>query len=180
MTESKASAPTKRRNDPRITPESVHEFTARLFDEDLHSKRVLSLSMAAVGVIHATSVALHAIGRGMAGVMGLDPKHAAKQVDRLVGNSGVVMSRLFKPWVRFLVGPRERIVVAMDWTEFDADSQSTICLYLITRHGRATPLVWKTVSRKTLAKNRNRYEDEAIELLHGGGRRHDPRRPGLR
>lgn len=166
MTKSQASSPVKRRRDPRITPESVHEFTARLFGEDLHSKRVLSLAMAAVGVIHATSVALHAIGRGLAGAMGLDPKHAAKQVDRLVGNSGVVMARLFKPWVRFLVGPRERIVVAMDWTEFDADSQSTICLYLITRHGRATPLVWKTVSRKTLANNRNRYEDEAIELLH--------------
>ena len=166
MKKSETRSPVKLSRDPRISPESVHEFTARLFGEDLHAKRVLSLAMAAVGVIHATNVALHAVGRGMAHALGLDPKHAAKQVDRLVGNTEVVMARLFKPWVRFLVGPRERIVVAMDWTEFDADSQSTICLYLITRHGRATPLVWKTVSRKTLASNRNRYEDEAIELLH--------------
>jgi len=151
---------------PRITPKSVHEFTAQLFGGELHAKRVLSLAMGAVGVIHATSVALHAIGRGLARTMGLDPKHATKQVDRLVGNTGVVMSRLFKPWVRFLVGPRQRIVVAMDWTEFDKDSPSTICLYLITRHGRATPLVWRTVGRDTLAHHRNRYEDEAIELLH--------------
>jgi len=159
--------PTRRRDrDPRITPESVIEFTHGLFHEELHAKRSLSLAMAAVGVIHATSLALHAIGRGMARAMGLDPKHATKQVDRLVGNSDVVMSRLFKPWVRFLVGPRAEIVVAMDWTEFDGDSQSTICLYLITRHGRATPLVWKTVSKATLAQNRNRYEDEAIEQLH--------------
>lgn len=156
----------RRHRDPRITPESVHEFAEQLFGEELHSKRVLSLAMAAVGVLHATSVALNAIGRGLASAMGLDPKHAAKQVDRLVGNTGVAMSRLFKPWVQFTVGPREKIVVAMDWTEFDGDSQSTIALYLITRHGRATPLVWKTVSRKTLANNRNRYEDEAIEMLH--------------
>jgi len=53
--------------------------------------------MAAVGVIHATSVALHAIGRGLARAMGLDPKHATKQVDRLVGNTDVVMSLLFRP-----------------------------------------------------------------------------------
>ena len=152
--------------DPRITPESVLEFADQLFGSMLHSKRVLSLAMAAVGVIHATSIALHAIGRGLARAMGLDPKHATKQVDRLVGNGEVVMARLFKPWVQFLVGPRTEIVVAMDWTEFDGDSQSTICLYLITRHGRATPLVWRTVSRGTLANNRNRYEDEAIELLH--------------
>jgi len=153
-------------SDPRITPESVREFTVQLFGAELHAKRVLSLAMAAVGVIHATSVALHAIGRGLARAMGLDPRHATKQVDRLVGNTDVVMSRLFKPWVRFLVGPRQRIVVAMDWTEFDKDSQSTICLYLITRHGRATPLIWRTVGRDTLANHRNRYEDEAIELLH--------------
>ena len=152
--------------DPRITPESVLEFTTSLFGDQLHSKRVLSLAMAAVGVIHATSVALHAIGRGLASAMGLDPKHASKQVDRLVGNTEVAVARLFRPWVQFIVGPRQEIVVAMDWTEFDGDSQSTICLYLITRHGRATPLVWRTVSRKTLANNRNRYEDETIELLH--------------
>jgi hypothetical protein len=153
--------------DPRISPDSVKEFTSQLFGEELHAKRSLSIAMAAVGVIHATNVALHAIGRAMARAMGLDPKHAAKQVDRLVGNSEIVMARLFKPWVRFLVGPRQQIVVAMDWTEFDADTQSTLCLYLITRHGRATPLVWKTFSRTTLANNRNRYEDEVVELLHG-------------
>ncbi len=33
-----------------------------------------------------------------------------------------------------------------DWTEFDADNQSTIALYLVTKHGRATPLLWKTVA----------------------------------
>jgi len=82
---------------PRITPKSVHEFTAQLFGGELHAKRVLSLAMGAVGVIHATSVALHAIGRGLARAMGLDPKHATKQVDRLVGNTDVVMSLLFRP-----------------------------------------------------------------------------------
>ena len=83
--------------DPRITPESVLEFTTELFGAELHAKRTLSLAMAAVGVLHATSLALLAIGRGLASALGLDPKHAAKQVDRLVGNTEVAVTRLFKP-----------------------------------------------------------------------------------
>jgi hypothetical protein len=35
-------------------------------------------------------------------------------------------------------------------------------LSLITRHGRATPLLWKSVRKDTLKGNRNRYEDELL------------------
>jgi hypothetical protein len=34
----------------------------------------------------------------------------------------------------------QEIVVAMDWTDFDADGQATLALNLVTGHGRATPL----------------------------------------
>jgi hypothetical protein len=162
----KPSRNRKRTADPRITPESVQHLAEQLFGDTEHAKRVQSIAMAAVGVIHAASLAIHAIGRGMAAAMGLDPKHATKQVDRLIGNTEVALSRLFQPWVRFVVGARKEIVVALDWTDFDGDSQTTICLYLITRHGRATPLVWKTVRKSTLAGHRNEYEDEVIEQLH--------------
>ena len=56
----------------------------------------------------------------------------------------------FATWVPYVVGQRKDIVVAMDWTEFDHDDQSTIAIYLITRHGRATPLLWKTVVKSKL------------------------------
>lgn len=102
----------------------------------------------------------------MAAARGRDPKHGTKQVDRLLSNDGLTLWRLFEPWVRFVVGDRQQIVVALDWTEFDKDGHATICLYLITRHGRATPLVWKTVEKATLAGKRNAYEIEVIERLH--------------
>jgi hypothetical protein len=82
-----------------------------------------------------------------------------------LSNSGVELWRLFDSWVRFIVGDRKEIVVALDWTEFDADKQATICLYLITRHGSATPLVWKTVPKATLAGKRNDYEYDVVERL---------------
>ena len=46
----------------------------------------------------------------------------------------------------------------MDWTEFDTDGQATIMLSLLTRHGRATPLMWLTVDTATLKNHRNEYE----------------------
>jgi hypothetical protein len=156
----------KRRNRARVAPKSVQRFTEGLLGEELHAKRVLSIALAVTGVLQAANLAIHAIGRGLAAARGRDAKHGTKQVDRLLSNDGIALWRLFDPWVRFVVGDRKQIVVALDWTEFDKDGHATICLYLITRHGRATPLVWKTVEKATLAGTRNAYEKEVIDRLH--------------
>jgi hypothetical protein len=56
-------------------------------------------------------------------------------------------------------------MVSMDWTDFYADNQSTIAVNLITEHGRATPLLWKTVDKSSLKHNRARYEDQILSRL---------------
>jgi hypothetical protein len=38
--------------------------------------------------------------------------------------------------VPHLVGGPKAIVVAMDWTDFDRDGQSTLALHLVTGHSR--------------------------------------------
>jgi hypothetical protein len=48
--------------------------------------RVLSLANGVVGVMRAASLGIHAIGPGLADAQDLDPKHAIKQVDRLLSN----------------------------------------------------------------------------------------------
>jgi len=67
--------------------------------------------------------------------------------------------------VPYIVGARSSIVVALDWTDFDADRQATIMLSLITDHGRATPLVWLTVDERTLKDNRSLYEHRVLLRL---------------
>jgi hypothetical protein len=67
----------------------------------------------------------------------------------MVGNSGIDVWLLFHPWARFVVGERKEIVVALDWTDFDGDDHATLAGYLITNHGRATPLIWMTVPKST-------------------------------
>ena len=143
----------------------VHEFVEGLFGEDLHAKRVLSLSHVTLGAIHAVSLAVHAIGQGLALARRLEKKHAVKQVDRFLSNKGINVWELFPGWVGFVVAARPELVVAMDWTEFDEDGHSTIALNLLTEHGRATPLVWKTVKKTELKKRRNEYEDEVLQRL---------------
>lgn len=140
-------------------------FLTNLFDGDMHAKRVLSLANATLGVIKTASLAVHIIGQGLALARGLTTKHAIKQVDRMLSNDGIDIDTALRHWVPYVVGPRTHINVAMDWTDFDADGQATIMLSLLTRHGRATPLLWLTVDTATLKDHRNEYEYQALVRL---------------
>ena len=134
--------------------------------ESLHAKRVQSVTNAVVGVVNAVSVSIHAIGAGLAQASGLNAKHAIKQVDRLLSNPAFNVWELFAHWVPYVLGASREIVVALDWTDFDADGHSTIALYLVTAHGRATPLLWMSVKKAQLKGRRNEYEDTVLLRFH--------------
>ena len=55
-------------------------FIASLYGGDLHAKRVLSLANATLGVLTSASLAIHAVGRGLAQALGTLTKHGVKQV----------------------------------------------------------------------------------------------------
>ena len=150
----------------RTGPENAHAFVSDLLGEDVHATRVMSLANGVVGVLHAAALGIHAIGRGLADALDLDPKHAIKQVDRLLSNRGITIWDWFAQWVTYVVASRKEILVALDWTEFDKDGHSTIALYLVSSHGRATPLVWKTVDKAKLKNRRGEWELSVIRRLH--------------
>lgn len=155
-----------RRITASLTLADVRNFTEHTFADDLHAKRVLSLANGAAGVLAGATLAIHAIGRAYAQLIGGDAKHGTKQVDRLLSNDEIRLRELFPSWIRFVVAERTEIVVALDGTDFEKDDPTVLCAFLATRHGRATPLAWKTVAKSTLAGERNRYEYELIELVH--------------
>jgi hypothetical protein len=99
---------------PKDRFDFVDEFLNRVFADDLHAKRVLSLVSGAVGVMASAALAVSLIGQALAQARGILPKSGIKQVDRLLSNAGVVPWDLFAPWVREIVGARREIVVAMD------------------------------------------------------------------
>ncbi len=149
----------------RFSINQVRQVLGDVLGHDLHAKRVASLSDATLGVLRGASLAVCAIGRELAAARSLNPKHATKQVDRLLSNPEIKVDDILSRWVPFVVGARSSIVVALDWTDFDADKQATIMLSLITDHGRATPLLWLTVDKRTLKDNRSLYEHRVLVRL---------------
>jgi hypothetical protein len=145
--------------------EFIQNYLASLFGSDLHAKRVCSLSHAVLGVMTSASLAVAVIGQALAQARGKAGKHAIKQVDRLLSNQGVDVWALFPLWIKETIGAGRDLVVAMDWTEFDADDQSTLALNLVTNHGRAQPLLWFSVFKAELTGKRNDIEDMCLARL---------------
>src|SRR3954454_13230510 len=141
--------------------QDVRAFLDSILDEDIHTKRVDSLANATLGVMTGASLGVAIIGKSLAQARGLLPKHAIKQVDRLLSNRKLEAWDIFATWVPELVGSRTDLIVAMDWTDFAADGP--LALKLVTRHGRATPLVWLSVLKDELKDARNDYEDACLE-----------------
>jgi hypothetical protein len=134
--------------------QQVHQLLDEVLGPGLHAKRIASLADATLGVMHTASLAVCTIGHGLAMARGLNARHAVKHVDQILAL-----------WVPFVIGARTSLLVAMDWTDFDADNQATIMLSLITEHGRATPLVWLTVDKAELKDRRSLYERRVLVRL---------------
>ena len=143
----------------------VRSFVSAVYGPDLHAKRIDALAGAALGVMAAASLAVAMIGQALAQARGLVTKHAVKQVDRLLSNNGIDVWDSFAHWVPHQMNGRRDALVAMDWTDFDHDSQSTLVLSLVTGHGRAAPLLWLTVWKEEIATRRNDYEDACLRRL---------------
>ena len=143
----------------------VRGFLGGLYGPDLHAKRVDALAGATLGAMTGASLAVAVIGQALAQARGLVTKHAVKQVDRLMSNPGIDVWDSFARWVPQQVAARADILVAMDWTEFAHDGQSTLVLSLVTGHGRAAPLIWLSVWQEEIATRRNDYEDACLRRL---------------
>lgn len=166
MSTSRQGAKLRSRKRQTLDLQQTRNFVTGLVGEDLHAKRVLSLANGVVGVLHAAMLAISAIGQAYAKVARIKAKSGTKQIDRLLSNRGVNLDVLFRAWVRFVVGPRPEPVVALDWTEFDKDDHSTLCAYLVTRHGRATPMMWRTVKKSELKGKRSGIEFDLLTTLN--------------
>ena len=72
--------------DEKLDYLNVTQLTQNIFGRTQHAKRIQSLAGAALGVLSSASLIIHRIGQGLAKENDLIPKHAIKQVDRLLSN----------------------------------------------------------------------------------------------
>lgn len=143
----------------------VHKHLLNLFESSVHANRILSISNAVLGVITSSSLAISMIGFGLSIARGTSTKHSVKQVDRLIGNKKFAVWSYFENWVEEVIGLRNKVIIAMDWTSFEKDNQSTLALYLVTTHGRAIPLLWKTYDNTQLKNHCNEFEKKILGRL---------------
>lgn len=133
--------------------------------QDVHSKRLDSLANYSVGVMNASRAGIHAIGAAYAAIAKIQPKSGIKQVDRYLSNNGINVEEMTPRWGRFVIGARKEVKIALDWTDYSNDKQITLSAKLITSHGRATPLAWKTYPTTNLKGRMKGYECEFIDSL---------------
>ena len=143
----------------------VEQFVKKLFTEDFHHKQVSSMALFVLGVLYTDRLGVAAIGTGMAKARATSPKHGVKQFDRFLSNKKICMADFQKCLATTIVNVRKRILVTMDWTDFDADDQTVLVLSLITRSKRALPLIWTAVQKSTLKGTRNLHEKTAVQML---------------
>jgi hypothetical protein len=142
----------------RFSFNHVRQVLGGVLDHDLHAKRVDSLCDATLGVLRSASLAVCMIGQSLPRSLppgltrrkaGVDRRRtwpepqachqtelapAKAGVDRLLSNPMINVDDILMRWVPYVVGARNAIVVALDWTDFDADKQATIMVSLITDH----------------------------------------------
>lgn len=143
----------------------VKGFIVSMLSPVMHKKRAESIGAGVFGTLYARRLGSTDIGRAMAAQRKTSAKHGIKQVDRLVGNEKWDAMSIFGVLVTYLVGARKEILITLDWTEYPESGYHRIAVNLVTRHGRATPLVWKTVPGDQLKHRRTRYEREVLQML---------------
>lgn len=145
--------------------EHTRAFVEEVFGDDMHALRVLSLANGVAGALRAATLSVHAIGQAYAELARTTAKSGVKQIDRLLSNDGVRLTDVLGRWARFAVGETGKVVLALDWTEFDADDHATLAAYMVTTHGRAMPVAWRTVVKSSLRDHRMRIELGLLEDL---------------
>jgi hypothetical protein len=154
-----------RTNTPPMAATIVRAVTAMFAGSKLHAKQIESVAHAMLGAMAAPSAGVASLGRSAAAVRCKNAKHGIKQVDRLLSNRKIDDLDLVRQQVAFVVGSRSTVVVTMDWTEYGLHGQNRLAINLVTRHGRATPLLWKTVPSTELKGQMRHLEVGLLGVL---------------
>ena len=83
------------------------------------------------------------------------PKHAIKRVDRWLGNGRFDDRRAREQFARVVIGPRRRLLIAIDWTKL---RRWPVLVAGVVYRGRAIPILWSVADPSKLYKSQNAFE----------------------
>jgi hypothetical protein len=138
----------------------------QMIGDDTHAATSKAIGDAVKAIGSAARVGLGFIALTLSVHLVLPLKESHRRIERLLKNPKLGLDWRGFSYVRHVLGDRTEALIALDWTDFEHDGQTTLCAYLATKHGRATPLWWKTVSKKGLTPDeRIQAEDEVLTGL---------------
>jgi hypothetical protein len=113
----------------------------------------LTLGLLVTSVFESQRLTLTQMGRA------LDtrtvPKHAIKRVDRWLGNRRFDDREARETLLRWVVGPRTRVVIAIDWTKM---RRWPVLVAGVVQRGRTVPILWAVADPEKLYKSQNAFE----------------------
>ena len=92
----------------------IKAHLSSVFEKAIHAARLKSLSDMVVGLMAGGLFTVTGIANSLTAVNELSPKHAIKQVDRAIGNDKLVVWDIFDQWVKYQIGGKTDIIVALD------------------------------------------------------------------
>ena len=105
------------------------------------------------GAFCAHRLQLSAVARQLPGRS--SPKHAIKRVDRFLGNPRFDHRRAQEQLLRRVVGPRRRVLIAVDWTKV---RRWQVLVAAVVQSGRGIPVMWAVQDPNRLHKSWNAFE----------------------
>lgn len=112
----------------------------------------LGLMVAALAFSGRAGVAL--LGRALA--VATAPKHAIKRVDKFLSNHRFDDERAREQHLATVIGPRKRVLIAVDWTKIRAWQ---VLVAGVIQRGRTVPVLWSVMDPMSVYKSYNSFEN---------------------
>lgn len=120
----------------------------------------LTLGLIVVAVFESKRLTVTEIGRALDA--DTVPKHAIKRVDRWLSNRRFSDKRARELWLSFVMGPRRRVLIAIDWTKL---RRWPVLVAGVVQRGRAVPVLWAVADPDKLYKSQNAFEHGFLAWL---------------
>jgi len=136
-----------------------------VFAGKMHGSRLKTVSELTYALLGCARMTGASVGRQLAMVTRVKSKSAIHRVCRFIGNANVTSEEFFETYVPWVVGKRRSLLVSLDWTIYGITDDHRIAVNVITKHGRATPLIWKVHPGSRIKRRRGRYERQVLKEL---------------
>lgn len=113
-----------------------------------------NLGLAVAGALEARRIGVGVIGRHMP--VSVCPKHAIKRLDRFLSNPRFDDDEAQATLLRTLIGPRKRVLIAVDWTMM---RRWQVLVAGVIQRGRCVPALWAINDLARLHKSQNAFEN---------------------